>query len=96
MIPKRKTPKRRVKKVNTIYRAFNRRKLITRFSKSARDIFADNGISENIGRFSDNDKIENKEICLCGPGINKDYIDIINTAISCDLKVTITFMRDIL
>jgi hypothetical protein len=94
--PKRKTPKRRVKKVNTIYRASNRRKLITRSFKPARDTPADDGISKDVGKFSDNDEIEDKEAYLYGPKISKDYIDIMNTAIGCDLKVTMTFMRDML
>jgi hypothetical protein len=95
-IPKRKTLKRRAKKVDITYRALSRRKPITRSSKPARDIPADDGISKNIGRFSDDDEVENEETCLYGPGINKDYIDIMDTAISCDLKVTIVFMRDML
>jgi hypothetical protein len=95
-IPKRKTLKRRAKKVDITYRALSRRKPITRSSKPARDIPADDGISENIGRFSNDNEVENEETCLYGPGINKDYIDIMDTAISCDLKVTIIFMRDIL
>jgi hypothetical protein len=95
-IPKRKTLKRRVKKVDTIYRAPNRRKPTIRSSKPARDIPTDNGISKDIGGFSDNDEVKDKETYLCGPRVSKSYIDIINTAINCDLKVTMAFMRDIL
>jgi hypothetical protein len=88
--------KKRAKKVNIIYRAPNRRKPITRSFKPARNILADNGINENVGGFSDDDEIKNEETCLCGPGISKGYINIINTAIGCDLKVTIIFVRDML
>jgi hypothetical protein len=95
-IPKRKIPKKRVKKVNTAYRISNRRKLITRFSKLARDIPADDGISEDVSKVSDNDKVENKETCLCGLGVNKNYIDTMDTAIGCDLKIIMTFVRDML
>jgi hypothetical protein len=95
-IPKRKTLKRRAKKVNTTYRAPNRRKPITRSSKPARDTPANDGINKNVGKFSNNDEIENEKACLCEPKVNKSYIDTINTAIDCDLKVTIAFMRDIL
>jgi hypothetical protein len=95
-IPKRKTLKKRIKKVNITYRAPNRRKFITRSSKPAPNTFTDDGISKNVGKFSDNDKVENEDTYLYGPGISKDYINIINTVINCDLKVTMTFVRDML
>jgi hypothetical protein len=94
--PKRKTPKRQVKKINITYRTSNRRKPIIRSFKPARDTSADNGISKNIGEFSNNDEIKDKKAYLCGPGISKGYIDTINTVIGCDLKVTMAFMRDML
>jgi hypothetical protein len=93
--PKRKTPKRRAKKVNITYRA-PRRKPITRSFKPARDILADNGISEDIGRFSNNDEIKDKKAYLCGSEVSKGYINTIDLAIGCDLKVIMTFMRDML
>ena len=96
MIPKRKTLKKRVKKVNIIYRAPNRRKFITRFSKPARNISADDGISKEIGKFSNNDEVKNKKAYLCGSGVSKNYINIMNTIIGCDLKVTMAFIRDML
>jgi hypothetical protein len=95
-IPKRKIPKKRAKKVDTIYRAPSRRKSIIRSSKHARDIPADNGIGENVGGFSDDDEVEDEEACLCGLGVSKVYIDIMDTAIGCDFKVTMTFVRDML
>jgi hypothetical protein len=94
--PKRKILKKRAKKVDTTYRAPSKRKSTTRSSKPARDISADNGISENVGGFSDDDEVKNKETCLCGFRISKVYIDTMNTAIGCDFKVTMTFMRDML
>jgi hypothetical protein len=96
MIPKRKTPKKRIKKINIIYRAPNKRKSIIRSFKSARDTLADNGISKDIGKFSNNDKVKNEKTYLCESGISKGYIDIINTIIGCDLKVIMIFMRNIL
>jgi hypothetical protein len=75
---------------------FNRRKPITRFFKSARDTLADNDISKDIGKFSDDDKVKNEKACLCGPKINKGYIDTINTVIGCDLKMIMVFIRDML
>jgi hypothetical protein len=94
--PKRKIPKKRVKKVDTTYRAPSRRKSTIRSSKPARDILADNGIGENVGGFSDDDEVEDEEACLCGLGVSKVYIDTMNTAIGCDFKVTMTFVRDML
>ena len=95
-IPKRKTLKKRVKKVDTIYRALNRRKPIIRSSKPARNTFTDNGINKKVSRFSNNDKVKNEEAYLCGPGISKNYINIIDTAIGCDLKMIIIFIKDML
>ena len=94
--PKRKTPKKRAKKVDTTYRAPSRRKPTTRSSKPARNTPADDGIGEDVGGFSDDDEVENEDACLCGPGVSKDYIDTMDTAISCDLKVTMAFIRDML
>jgi hypothetical protein len=94
--PKRKTPKRRAKKVDTTYRAPSRRKPTTRSSKPARDTPADDGIGEDVGGFSDDDEVEDEEACLCGPGVSKGYIDTMDTAIGCDLKVTMAFVRDML
>jgi hypothetical protein len=93
---KRKTPKKRVKKVNITYRAPNSRKLTTRSSKPAPNTPIDNDIDKNIAGFSDNDEVENEDTYLCGSGISKDYINTINTAIDCNLKVTMAFMRDML
>jgi hypothetical protein len=96
MTPKRKILKRRAKKIDITYRAPNRRKPTTQSSKSARNTFADDGINKDIDRFSDNDEIKNEKTYLCGFKVSKDYIDIINTVISCDLKVIIVFIRDML
>jgi hypothetical protein len=94
--PKRKIPKKRAKKIDTTYRAPSRRKSTTRSSKPARDIPADNDISENVGRFSDDDEVEDEKAYLCGLGVSKVYIDTMDTAIGCDFKVIMTFMRDML
>ena len=94
--PKRKTPKKRAKKVDTIYRAPSRRKPTTRSSKPARNTPADDGIGEDVGGFSDDDEVENEDACFCGPGVSKDYIDTMDTAISCDLEVSMAFVRDML
>jgi hypothetical protein len=94
--PKRKILKKRVKKVNTIYRALNSRKSITRSSKPAPNTPINNDIGEDVARFSDDDKVKNEDAYLCGPGISKDYINTIDTAISYNLKVTIVFIRDML
>jgi hypothetical protein len=94
--PKQKILKKRAKKVNTAYRVLSKRKPTTRSSKSARDTPADNCINKDISKFSDNDEIENEEAYLYGFSVNKDYINTINTAIGYNLKMTITFMRNML
>jgi hypothetical protein len=96
MTSKRKIPKKRAKKVDIIYRASSGRKPIIRFSKPARDTPANDGIGKDVGGFSDNDKVKNEKACLCGPRINKGYSDTMDTAIGCDLKITMAFVRDML
>jgi hypothetical protein len=96
LTPKRKTPKKRVKKIDIIYKTSNGRKPITRSSKPARDTPADDGINKDVGGFSNDDKVKNKNIYLYGPDVSKNYINIIDTAINCDLRVSIAFIRDML
>ena len=87
--PKWKTPKKRAKKVDTTYRAPSRR-------KPTRNIPADDGIGGEVGGFSDDDEVDDEDVCSCGPSVSKNYIDAMETAINCDLRVDMAFVRDML
>ena len=52
--------------------------------------------NKKVGKFSNDNKVKDKETYLCGLKVSKDYINIMNIAICCDLKVTMIFMRNML
>jgi hypothetical protein len=61
-------------------------KVVTPSSQPIQDTPEDDGIGGDVGGFSDDDEVDDEDACSCGPGVSKEYIDTMETAINCKLR----------